>query len=1066
VWVKLETNLTGTDKPVAIAFVYFPPHNSTHSIDQNYFSLLENDIASYQEQHMIYVCGDFNARTKSAPDWPINTEGSDGDLFQSISQLNFQNNVDQSGKFDNVRFSQDYLGTNEFGPELLTLCKSTGLRIMNGRIYNHQNIGKFTFIKTTGKSVVDYLLAAVLDADLITHFEVGTKMPESDHCPLLFNLKRCLDSVQHENLELTATKHTKYKWERDELAQLHNTICDDISQNYLSLFYDRVSEQKDVNIIADQFYLYFDQALRRTFRKSCGQGKRNVNRPKWFDDECLVLRNQALNSKCDTDSAVNCREYRRVKQGKKRKYTRQLVSKLDQDCGSPQFWNTFTELAPKSQKSLGDTKSIIEKLEDMHIMPHLDYFDKDFELEVEEFLNRYDNGCVPAKYPNEILNILNNNIMAEEIKHVIGQIKSGKSPGIDSIAGDFVKFTCDTIVKHLVVLFNVILEKGDYPTSWAMGLRIPIPKGVSDIRPITIEPIFGKIFQTILDRRLTFVNDALAHSDVFNGGFKKGSMTADNMLILLGCIKKQILTGKQLYVAFVDFKKAFIYVNRKILFYKLISSGLNGRTISILKSMYSKTKSAIKINGLIYKWVVDNCGTNQGGPISPSMFREMLADLKVYLNAECGIVISDTLILVHLLWADDLILVSDSAGGLQSQLDGLFKFCSKFQMIVNEMKTNVVLFGKCPKENLSFVFNGKQLVIADQYKYVGNIFKSIIMGHGDPLSLNQEYLAEQANKAMFAVLKRTNKIGRLTPKVYLQLFDSFIMPILEYGSEVWYRGVDIMQIERVQLRFLKMILGVRCNTSTLALYGDTGRFPLSLRIKVKQIKYWVRVVKMCDNTIVKQVYNMMLQLDNLNCITWCSTIRKTLYEYGFNQCWELQETMSLVNLVADFKKSVYSRYTAWWQVEINNTVKHPLLRVYRLFKSDYRMEPYLIDISDSKVRRSLSRLRLSSHNLHVETGRHCRPKTPLEQRLCLICNDGNVEDEMHFIEVCSVYNDLRSDLLNCITQGGFVPVQTTHANVNMVQILKENNVHIQFYLGKFLTKAFKRRTRILSRLTD
>jgi hypothetical protein len=359
-------------------------------------------------------------------------------------------------------------------------------------------------------------------------------------------------------------------------------------------------------------------------------------------------------------------------------------------------------------------------------MPHLDYFDKDFELEVEEFLNRYDNGCVPAKYPSEILNILNDNITEDEIKHVISQMKAGKSPGIDSIASDFVKSTCDTIVNHLGVLFNYILEKGVYPDSWARGLRIPIPKGDSDIRPITIEPIFGKIFQTILDRRLTFLNDALACTDVFNGGFKKGSMTADNMLILLGCIQKQVLTGKQLYVAFVDFKKAFIYVNRKILFYKLISSGLNGRSISVLKSMYSKTKSAIKINGLIHKWVVDKCGTNQGGPISPSMFREMLADLKDYFNAEYGIVISDTLILVHLLWADDLILVSDSAGGLQSQLDGLYTFCSKFQMIVNDMKTKVVLFGKCPKENLSFVFNGKQLDITENYKYVGNIFKSII----------------------------------------------------------------------------------------------------------------------------------------------------------------------------------------------------------------------------------------------------------------------------------------------------------------------------------------------------
>jgi hypothetical protein len=381
-------------------------------------------------------------------------------------------------------------------------------------------------------------------------------------------------------------------------------------------------------------------------------------------------------------------------------------------------------------------------------------------------------------------------------------------------------------------------------------------------------------------------------------------------------------------------------------------------------------------------------------------------------------------------------------------------------MIVNELKTKVVIFGKQPQEAPSFIFNDESIDIVDSYKYVGNIFKSVILGHGDPMSLNHDYLSEQANKAMFAILKRTNAIGRLTPKVYLQLFDSYVTPILEYGSEIWYRGIDVKQIEKVQLRYLKMILKVKSSTSTLALYGDTGRFPLSLRLKVKQVKYWVRLVQLPDNAIVKQIYNTMVQLDSLNYKTWCSNVKNLLYEYGFGHFWVGQESLP-ANIVDIFKESVYRRFTNWWHDEINNIVKNPILRTYCQFKSTFGIEPYLLEVRDFKVRNSISKLRLSSHHLHVETGRHCRPKVPAERRLCMICNNGSVEDEKHFIEVCTAYSDLRHTLVRCLVQAKLINADTILVNMN--HLLSSTNSLNQFYLGKFILKAFQRRTSILSR---
>ena len=120
-------------------------------------------------------------------------------------------------------------------------------------------------------------------------------------------------------------------------------------------------------------------------------------------------------------------------------------------------------------------------------------------------------------------------------------------------------------------------------------------------------------------------------TDQFNGGFLKGSMTQDNLLILSCCIDKQLCLGKPLFVSFIDFKKAFNYVNHNILFYKLLKANLTGRFLNILKDMYSKTQATIKVNNLLYDIIKDKCGTNQGGPLSPNLFRFMLADLSDFL---------------------------------------------------------------------------------------------------------------------------------------------------------------------------------------------------------------------------------------------------------------------------------------------------------------------------------------------------------------------------------------------------------------------------------------------------
>ena len=89
------------------------------------------------------------------------------------------------------------------------------------------------------------------------------------------------------------------------------------------------------------------------------------------------------------------------------------------------------------------------------------------------------------------------------------------------------------------------------------------------------------------------------------------------------------------------------------------------------------------------------------------------------------------------------------------------------------------------------------------------------------------------------------------------------------------------------------------------------------------------------------------------------------------------------------------------------------LRTYGLIKYKIGREDYLLEIRNVKHRSSLSKFRLSNHKLMIEIGRH--KKLLKHERICQVCKK-DVEDEIHFLINCELYNTLRKTLFEyCMT---------------------------------------------------
>ena len=120
-------------------------------------------------------------------------------------------------------------------------------------------------------------------------------------------------------------------------------------------------------------------------------------------------------------------------------------------------------------------------------------------------------------------------------------------------------------------------------------------------------------------------------------------------------------------------------------------------------------------------------------------------------------------------------------------------------MIVNEMKTKVTVYGPANK-TISLKFNGKTLDIVDQYKYLGNITKSIKTWNGETFGANYQHLCNKARQTIFALFKRVKTLEIRPGKIMMYLFRSLIMPILVYGSDVW--GVNFNATKSMDKKIL------------------------------------------------------------------------------------------------------------------------------------------------------------------------------------------------------------------------------------------------------------------------
>ena len=407
------------------------------------------------------------------------------------------------------------------------------------------------------------------------------------------------------------------------------------------------------------------------------------------------------------------------------------------------------------------------------------------------------------------------------------KLKRDKATGFDNIMNEYLITGKTLLLPILCKLFHNILDTGNFPEIWVKSVIVPVYKKgdvdePSNYRGISLVSHVGKFFTSLLNTRLLEWSEKNSILTDAQYGFRPGFGTVDAVFALHSIINNSLSKNKRLYCCFIDYSRAFDSVSHYKLWKRLVRCGVTGKILNVIKSMYSKLKSCVKVNNVCSEFFEVSVGLMQGESLSPILYSLYVNDMEIelikqnYKSYELR-----TLNLYLLMYADDMVLFSEDINDLQKLINTVNVYSNKYDLYINLTKTKIVVFrnrGKVKNEE-KWYLNGNLIEICNEFTYLG-----LLLYYNGNFVNTQKKLSEQGRKAVFSLFNKIQD-DYYNQETLLSLFDTYVASILNYCCEVWSVH-KAPEIEKVHLYFLKRILKVKKSTVNNMLYCELGRLPL------------------------------------------------------------------------------------------------------------------------------------------------------------------------------------------------------------------------------------------------
>ena len=344
---------------------------------------------------------------------------------------------------------------------------------------------------------------------------------------------------------------------------------------------------------------------------------------------------------------------------------------------------------------------------------------------------------------------------------------------------------------------------------------------------------------------------------------------------------------------------------------------------------------------------------------------------------------------------------------MQNVIDALYEYCNENKLVVNTLKTKVMVFKKGGRglNNIVFNFGVETIDIVDKYTYLGVIFHKT--GLSNEAAKQALLKSNIASSSTLSLIKRA-KITSF--ETVIKLFGALVNSVALYAGEVWGPN-NLDKLTVLQNKFFKTFLSLPKCTPHYAVRYETQLTSIEVVVFKLTLNWISRMIKMENNRYPKVMLHILFErnLDERNNsekYNWISSIKKVFFDQiEENQFFNNLEIFGTLTELST-RKRLESKYLE--KLKNNDKIKchqssallnYPTCIVENL-NSNYLTLPY--QLVYMKLSAQIRLLNKYCNRLIIKNNVYILK----ELNVCEFCNSSEL-NIMHWLSDCPLYDELR-----------------------------------------------------------